>query len=469
MPNQITVDGLETETQAEYIAEFTAAFQSFYGVDINLDSDSPDGQMMMIFIQAVLDVLDLLTQVYSSFDPDNAVGVTLDQRVAINGIQRQGGTYTVTDITIVTNQALSLFGLDQATEPVYTVSDNEGNAWELIATQTPSGSGTYVYSFRSKLIGAVLTVPNTITTPVTIVLGVISINNPTTYTTLGLNQETDIALRVRRAKSVSISSQGYLAGLFAALENVSGVTSVNIYENTTDSVDGDSVPGHSIWVIIAGSPANADIANVIYQHRNAGCGMFGDVDYTITQADGTSFIVSWDVVVLEDLFIKFTATSLDGVTPPNVGAIRSGLPDLLQPGVYEQVNINDLATLVQQIDNNTLVTSAGFATSYGGVYTDTLTPATKKKRFAVSEANITILPVLLLPESAVVDSGNEQQFTAYGGHGTYTYTVSVNNSGASINATTGVYTAGATTGVIDTVRVVDADSHADTSLVTVPI
>lgn len=467
MPNQITADGLETKTQAEYIAEFQAAFESFYGSDINLDSDTPDGQMMMVFIQAVLDVLDLLTQVYSSFDPDNAIGVTLDQRCAINGIQRQGGTYTVTDVTVVVSQALTLYGLDQADNPVYTVADNEGNEWELIETQTPSGAGSYVYSFRSKVIGAVLTVPNTITVSVTIVLGVTSVNNPTTYTTLGLAQETDAALRIRRQRSVSISSQGYLAGLLAALENVSGVTSVNIYENTSDATDGDGVPGHSIWVIIAGAPEDEDIANAIYQHRNAGCGMFGDVDFTVTQADGTSFIVSWDVVELEDLYVKFTATSLDGVNPPNVAAIREQLVDLLQPGVYGQVNVNELATLVQDIDPNTLVTNAGFSLSYGGVYTDTLTPSTKKNRFSVSEANITILPVLLLPQTATIESGNEQQFTAYGGRGTYTYSISINNSGGSINATTGLYTAGATTGVVDTVHVVDSDSHTDTSLVTV--
>jgi hypothetical protein len=53
------------------------------------------------------------------FDPDNAVGVVLDQRVAINGIQRQAGTYTVTPITVVTSQSVNLYGLDQDVQPVY--------------------------------------------------------------------------------------------------------------------------------------------------------------------------------------------------------------------------------------------------------------------------------------------------------------------------------------------------------------
>lgn len=468
MPNSIGPTGLTTATRAELVAFYTAAFQAIYGADINLASDTPDGQMMNIFIQSVLDLEDLLTQVYNMFDPDNAIGEVLDQRVAINGIQRQAGTFTVTNITIVTSQALNLYGLDQVSNPVFTVADNAGNQWELQATQNIASPGTYVYSFQAAAPGAVLTVPNTITIPVTIVLGVTTINNPTTYTTLGLNEETDAVLKVRRQKSVSLASQGYLAGLLAALENINGVTSAFVYENTTDSVDGDGVPGHSIWVIVAGTGTSAEIANAIYTKRNAGCGMFGTTTFVVTQVDGTSFIVYWDVVVAENLFIKFNATSINGSTPPNIAAIRAGLPLSFIPGVNQEVDINHLATLVQDIDPNTLVTVAGFSTSSGGVYTNTLSPATKNKQFAVSSPNIIILPMILSPTTVVVNTTATQQFTGLGGFGAYTYSILVNNSGGSINAVSGLYTAGATPSVTDTVKVVDSLANSATATVTVP-
>src|SRR5581483_5728996 len=159
-------------------------------------------------------------QIYNMFDPDNAVGVILDQRVAINGIQRQAGTFTVTNVTLIVSQALNLYGLDQTAQPVYTVADNAGNQWQLQTTQHISGPGTYVFSFQAANPGAVLTTINTITVPVTIVLGVTSINNPTTYTTLGINEESDAVFKVRRQKSVQLSSVGYLAGLLAALQNI---------------------------------------------------------------------------------------------------------------------------------------------------------------------------------------------------------------------------------------------------------
>lgn len=463
MPNQITASGLVTKTQAELISEFTTAFQAIYGTDIDLSQQAPDGQLMMIFIQTVLDNLDLLTQIYNQFDPDAAFGVTLDARIAYNGIQRQAGTHTVTNISLVLTQALTLQGLDTFPDDPYTVSDNAGNEFVLQETQNPVGAGTFVYVFQAKDPGAVRTTPNTITTPVTIVLGVDSINNPTTYTTLGINEETDAAVKVRRQKSVSIASQGYLAGLLALLENINGVTGAFIYENISDVTDGDGIPPHAIWVIVGGTADDADIADAIYKKRNAGCNMFGDQSYIITQVDGSLFQVKWDEVEIEDLFIKFTATSLDGVNPPDISLIIDQLPDSFVPGVNEQVDINELACKVQAIDPNTLVTLAGFSTSSAGTYFNTLSPTAKNKQFLVSSDNIIIVPIILSPVVVSVPSGGEtQQFTPLGGFAPYAFTML---SGAGSVDSDGLYTS-ATAGT-DVVKVTDSLGNIGTSTVTV--
>ncbi len=477
MPNSISATGLTVATRDELIAQYTLAFQSIYGTDINLDPDSPDGQMMNIFIQSVLDLEDLLVQIYNMFDPDNAIGVILDQRVALNGIQRQAGTYTVTDITIVTSQALTLYGLDQDTQPTYTVSDNAGTQWQLISTHSPAGAGTYVYAFQSATPGAVLTTPNSITLPVTIVVGVTSINNPTTYSTLGVNEETDAELKIRRQQSVSLSSQGYYNSLLAALENINGLSFAYIEENTTGSTNADGVPGHSIWVIVAGTASEEDVANAIYLKRNAGCGMYGTQSYNVPQADGSSFTVHWDNVTTVPLFIKFTATSLDGINAPNIAAIRAGLVTSFVPGVAAQVNINQLGALVQEIDPNTLVTSSGFSLTSGGAYTNTLTPVTKDKQFVVASANTIILAMILSSPTCsftivsgvvttttdTVASGGTIQFTGLGGYGSLTYTM---QSGlGSVDGGTGLYTsAGAGT---DVVKVTDGLANIAIATVTV--
>ena len=565
MPNSLTTTGLTTAPQSELVSNFTASMQLIYGSSINLSSSTPDGQMMMIFIQAVLDLQDLLTTIYNFFDPDQAIGVVLDQRVAINGIQRQAGTYTVTNITLVTSQTLNLYGLDQSVQPVYTVADSAGNQWQLQTTSLGIASGTNVLSFQAANPGAVLTIPNTITVPVTIILGVTSINNPTTYSVLGVNEESDAALKIRRAQSVSLASQGYLSGLLAALENITGVTSAFVYENNTGTPDGISpdaaypngTPSHSIWVIVAGSASAALIAQAIYTKRNAGCGMRGETSYIITQVDGSSFVVLYDTVFAQNLFIAFTATSINGSQSPNIAAILAGLPSSFAPGVFSEVNINQLATAVQAIDPNTLVTAAGFSTgltqiltlsgiaasgtfeityngnstaainwndsistiqskvqavtglsaatvtgsiasqtltftlvnsalglltvsanslmtsvpaaitfSFNEGYSNTLIPTSKKNQFAVSGANIIILPMIMAPPSATVVALATQQFSAVGGYGAYTWSMQSNPSGGSVNSS-GLYTAGSTFSVTDVVEATDKLGNTVTASISV--
>lgn len=388
MPNQITAAGIQVSTRDELLTYFTTALKAIYGNDINLDQDSPDGQSLNINIQAILDLEDLLVQICNGFDPDNAIGRILDQRVAINGIQRQAGTFTQTFITLVISQALTLYGRDQSAQPVYTVSDNAGNQFELVNTASPSVAGTYAYLFQAKNPGAVLTVPNTITIPVTVVLGVTSINNPTSYLVLGINEETDFALKVRRQRSVALPSQGYLAGLYAALYNIPGLTFAYIQENNTGSTDADGVPGHSIWVIVAGSASNAEIANAIYTKRNAGCGLYnisGIPNYEVVQVDGSQFPVYWDTVLSVPLYLTFTALSIDGVNPSGIAAIKNastGLPSTFLPGPAATVNANQVGTLVQAIDLNTLVSGAGFSIETVQVVTFSLIAASGTFKFS---------------------------------------------------------------------------------------
>jgi hypothetical protein len=193
--------------------------------------------------------------------------------------------------------------------------------------------------------------------------------------------------------------------------------------------------------------------------------MFGSISYTVTQADGSPFQVLWDTVVPQTLYIKFTVTSLDGINPPNIAAIRAALPISYAPGVNGQVNINDLATLVHAVDPNALVTGAGFSLTSGGTYTNTLTPTAKNNQFAISSVNLIITPMILSPVTVTVTHGLTNQFTALGGFGTLTYSMSSNPSGGSINSS-GLYTAGATPAT-DVALVTDSQGNTATATITV--
>lgn len=473
MPNNLDANGLTTATQQELLDKLTASYKQIYGADIDLSSSSQDGQMMNIYIQIELDVEDLVATAYSARDINQAVGTQLD--TLIYWIQRLGGDFTTQPITIVFSQAVTLYGLDQVIQPVFTISDPAGNQYQLVTTYSAGGPGSVAgLVFEAVEPGAIQSDLNTITVPVTIVLGVSSVNNPTTWTTLGVNQETDAAFRLRALASTAIASQGFFNSLYSTLRNTPGESKTILYENylnTTSPNAATPVPGippNCIWAIVQGNADPAVIAQEIYAQRTLGCNMKGNQSAVITQEDGSLFTVRWDNVVIETIFIKFTATSIDGINPPNIAAITAGLPSLLIPSIGATMNINQVQAAVQSIDPNTLVTNAGLSNTAGGAYTNTLIPTGANYQFQVTSPNIIVLPIILTPATSdVTNTTGTVQFTAIGGHGAFTFSISANNSGASINSGTGLYTAGPTHPRVDTVLATDALGNTATASVSV--
>lgn len=306
MVSSITASGLQVDTLASITASLVSGYQGIYGADINVDQNSPDGQTIGIFSQEVVDNLELLVAINNGFDPDQAVGAILDQRCAINNIQRQGGSYTVQPIDITVSTTVTLQGLDSnynsPTASAYTVQDSSGNQFLLAATTTLT-AGTHTVDFRAQQIGNISVPIDTITVPVTIVPGVTSVNNSSAQVSIGQNQETDAQLRTRRAQSVGNATTGFLNGLQAALAALPGVTEAVVYNNPSGNVV-NGMMRHSIWAVVAGG-APSDIANAIYQRISAGCNMNGAQTYNITTPAGALFLVQWDNPAPVPLFIQF--------------------------------------------------------------------------------------------------------------------------------------------------------------------
>jgi hypothetical protein len=129
MPNQITGAGIEIETYPEIVSGIVngtsevPGLVTIYGNDINVGSNTADGNLVNIFALSKEDILQLCVSIYDSFDPDQAVGVALDSISQLCGIARQGGSYTQTAIVLVTTQAVNLVGLDNTVSTPFTISD----------------------------------------------------------------------------------------------------------------------------------------------------------------------------------------------------------------------------------------------------------------------------------------------------------------------------------------------------------
>lgn len=356
MPDTFDSTGLIVKTLTEIREELEDDYKEIYGDDINLDQNSPDGQVVNIQAQEGVDLREVLAAINEGFDPDQAEGRVLDQRVALNNITRNGGTFTLVPVEITVDKALNLVGLDgesdelnPAISNLYTVKDDAGNEFFLLTSQTIVGAGTDSYSFRAKDIGDVQIQVNTITTPVTIISGVTDINNTAGASSQGVDEESDADLKVRRRSSTAISAVGYLDGIEAAIKDLDNVTTGIVLENNTDATDGDGIPPHSIWAIVEGGD-NTEIGTVIYAKKSSGSGMKGDVEVDITRPNGTIFVSKFDRPIDADLYIRFNIVLPGGVV--DTDNLKALIVENITWGVGADAVGSKITTYVQSLNSN---------------------------------------------------------------------------------------------------------------------
>ena len=391
MPNILDVNGLEISTTEEISADLKAALKLIYGDDINVESESPDGQMVGIFSQADADVLDLLQEIYNMFSVESAFGVALQRIVAINGLTIKPGTFSTTPVDITADQALTLFGLDQEDVDPFQVQDTN-TVWTLISTFSFVGAATQSLVFQADNFGTITPLPNTIITQATPTVGVTNVNNPTVVgAVIGQEEETDVALRIRQAQSFFLAATSPADSVEAALLEITDVLDALVVENRTGGVV-DGVPAHSIQPIVRGG-SDADIAAAIYAKAAPGVGLFGAVTFDVTRPNGELATMSWDVGVTQQFFCEF------GIIPTTPGLtfdetllkqqLAAALVDFWK--LNQQGNIGDIVRAMFEIEPRAILISTKVSDD-GATFVDNVSPTAAKFYFNLDVANIEILP-----------------------------------------------------------------------------
>lgn len=394
MPDSFDSAGLTLKTLTELREELVEGFQGIYGDDINVDQNSPDGQQINIWAQGGVDIREIVQQVNSGFDPDQAAGRILDQRVALNGIKRTGGTFTTTPVDITTDRAVNLVGLDDQSDELeptvsnlYTVKDDAGTQYYLLSSVSIGAAGTQSLEFRAAEIGQVEVQTNTITTPVTVIAGVTVINNPSGASNIGVDEETDANLKIRRRGAVSIPSIANINGLQAALSNLDGVTIAIVRENpNTDPVDSDGTPIHFIWAIVDGGD-ETEIAETIAARKTHGAGMRGNEQVDLEYSDGRPLPIFFDRPTSQDLYIRFSLSLPGGVVDTDF--IKTSIVENLFWQVGSDAVGSQITSYVQGINPDYVITGMQVSDD-NATWLEVVSPASISNRFINDQSRITI-------------------------------------------------------------------------------
>jgi hypothetical protein len=206
--------------------------------------------------------------------------------------------------------------------------------------------------------------------------------------TQGIEEESDPIVKVRRSQSVSLPAIGALPATQAAILALDAVQDVVVYENVTGTMDANDIPGHSIWAVVEGGN-DAEIGQAIYSKRNVGCGMKGTEEVSISQVNGVPFVVKFDRVSYENLYVSLTLTSIDPAHAIDDEWLKTQIFESIAYKIYQPADFTAITALVKTLDPLAVVTAGGVSKTDSG-YTGFVYPTTIQKRFIMSTTRISI-------------------------------------------------------------------------------
>ena len=269
---RISENGIQIDDLYTIQNRLVSAFKSIYGDDVNLDSDTPDGQLLGLFSQELANVHQAVSFIVQMLDPYQATGQWLEQRAMYAGITRITASYSYIDDVIIT-------GTPKTTVPINSIYiDKNKNKWVTTEAITLNDLGSARTKFRSLELGNYIINSLEEFTPSTIIVGIERVTaNSNSYG--GVDEETDEQLLNRFMLSHSINNFDDRQGLQSALLNIIGVSKCIVYENFTNNTDEKGVPPHSLNAVILGG-SDEKIAEVITKNKIGGCGLFGQIETT---------------------------------------------------------------------------------------------------------------------------------------------------------------------------------------------
>ena len=364
-------------------------FKLIYGQDINLEQNSPDGQLLGIITNEIYDLQTLILHIYNSFDPDLAQGVELNKLLKLIAQTRRASTKSIVDITIVANANVTL-------PADYTIIDENKNEW-VINAETTLIAGTNIVSFNAVNFGAIEASANTINDVVTVFPEIISVNN-TLPAEVGRDEESDVLLRKRRNNLLSVNSNSTIAGVYSKLFLLDTVTDAVIYENATDTYDAlKDLNAHTLWCIIDGGSID-EITKIIATDKTIGTDLKGTISNNYVEiflkADGTTraltHIVKFDRPTEIPLYIKLTVSKKIITDIIDMDAIKNKLVEKLY-SINEKATATELYAYVYSA-GNTFIASNLEVSKDNITFGNTATNDYDEK-FIISAVNIAITEV----------------------------------------------------------------------------
>jgi uncharacterized phage protein gp47/JayE len=334
-PPTIGASGLTIPTYADILAWLIGQYQGIYGNAAYLGTDAADYQDIAVRALQASDFGQSLQALYLAFNPQTAIGASLDLIGKLIGTARKAASQSIALVTLT--------GTPGAVVTRGMARDVNGNYWDIASPATIGSSGTVAIIATAQNAGNITANPGDISSISTPTAGWTAVTNPAAAMP-GQAVEPDSRYRARLMVAQTKPSVSLVAGTAAAIAAVSGVTRSQVYENPTGDVDSYGNPAHSITCVTEGG-STADIAQAIYSNRGIGCETNGATTVNVidTNNNSISMPISFDVLDYVPVYVSLSVHGLTGFTSAAQAAIASAIVNYLNSlGIGEGVVFSEL-------------------------------------------------------------------------------------------------------------------------------
>ena len=273
----LSVDDVAT-VREEVRQDWVQAFRQKPGLpDLRTEPETPAGQLIDSQTQAIVDKDNEVLFLGQQFNPLTAEGIWQDALGKIYFLTRK-----VEQQSYCTCKCTGLSGT-VIPEGAVIKSTSDETEWVCAQATTIGNTGTVNVPFTCKDGGSIEAPIGTLTKIVTVTPGWDEVTNDTAAS-LGRIAETQAEFEQRRYNSVAKNAHGTIAAIYAGIADLNDVIDLVVLNNDDDVAVqkfGVTIPAHSIYVSVLGGAA-AEIAEVLYRRKDAGCGTAGNTTVTYT-------------------------------------------------------------------------------------------------------------------------------------------------------------------------------------------
>ena len=301
----IATTGVIVPNTETLLTTIQGEWQGVFGVDMNVDSSTPQGVMISAETTARANLVQNNAALANQINPNFAAGIFLDAVAALSGLERSPSTYTVVGAVAMAGVAGSPIAAGSL------VMDTNGNQFALtnpVTLDPVLGTATGIYT---AVVAGSVGCATGVLTITTAVLGLETVTNPGTALSLGSITQSDESFRALRRNTLALQSISLRAASLSALSALPGVLGVQSIENNTNitaTISGITLVAKSIWFCIDGG-LTAAIGATLLNNKSYGAAWNGVQAVTVVEpASGQSYVVKYDLPTLEPIVVQITCS-----------------------------------------------------------------------------------------------------------------------------------------------------------------